>query len=124
VMNKTEYRSFQNETFAALWRQLQSEVHSTAVDHGFWSQVGGIPPNPAEKIALMHSELSEVLEALRGHNGRDDHIPNFKAVEVELADVIMRIMNFAEYYGYNVVEALVAKADYNKARPYMHGKAF
>jgi NTP pyrophosphatase (non-canonical NTP hydrolase) len=106
---------------------LETDVHTTAVDHGWWDDetVEGYNPkafNKGEKIALMHSELSEALEALRmPSNEMSAKIPAFNHVEEELADCIIRIADFAKAYGYNVAGALVAKADYNKSRPYKHG---
>lgn len=69
----------------------------------------------------MHSELSEALEALRHGNPPDNHIPEFSGVEAEYADTIIRIMDMAAAKGYRVAEALIAKVEYNKTRPYMHG---
>ena len=55
----------------------------------------------------------------------DEHLPEFRSIEVELADAVIRIMDYAQRYGYRVPEALAAKAAYNKTRPRMHGgKAF
>ena len=39
----------------------------------------------------------------------------------ELADVIIRIMDYARGKGLNVAEALVLKMEYNTTRPYKHG---
>ena len=69
----------------------------------------------------MHSELSEALEAIRNGNPPDDKIPEFTGVEAELADVIIRIMDMAAAKGYRVGEAVIAKINYNKNRPYKHG---
>lgn len=42
-------------------QELQQAVHQNSIDHGFYDR----PFNPAEKLALIHSEVSEALEAER-----------------------------------------------------------
>lgn len=55
-----------------------------------------------ELIALMHSELSEALEAARHGNPPDDKIPEFTGLEAELGDTVIRIMDFAQKRGLRV----------------------
>lgn len=75
----------------------------------------------ARRIALMHSELSEGLEGLRHGNPPSDHIPKFSAIEEELADCIIRIMDVSQERGWKVAEALIAKAAFNQTRTHKHG---
>ncbi|CAB1078735.1 hypothetical protein D1AOALGA4SA_6468 [Olavius algarvensis Delta 1 endosymbiont] len=103
--------------FAIEFNAVAQEVNNIAIDKGWWEG----ERNEGELIALMHSELSETLEAIRKGNPPDDKIPEFTGVEAELADVIIRIMDFAAAKGYRVGEAVVAKINYNKNRPYKHG---
>lgn len=80
--------------------------------------------NEGEMIALMHSELSEVLEALRNGNPKSKKIPKFLEVEEEYADLIIRVADICGAKGYRLNEAIEAKIKYNKKRPFKHGKAF
>lgn len=108
---------FQYPTFANEFNSVAQEVNQTAVEKGWWKG----ERNEGELIALMHSELSEALEALRHGNPPDDKIPQFSGVEAELADVIIRIMDMAAAKKYRVGEAVVAKILFNKGRAYKHG---
>lgn len=100
---------------------LQQLVHNNAVDKGFYDNPD---QNDGEKIALMHSELSEALEALRNDNPPDDKIPKFTGTEAELADTIIRIMDYAGWRDLDIAGAIVAKIKYNSTRPRKHGKEF
>lgn len=74
-----------------------------------------IERNVGEVIALMHSELSEALEAYR-RDKMDDKLPHRKGIEVEFADCIIRILDTAEALGLDVATALIEKNRYNQFR--------
>jgi NTP pyrophosphatase (non-canonical NTP hydrolase) len=108
-----------DDQFIAAWNQVAIEAHQMAVEKGFWEK----EPNKAEKLALIHSEISECLEGVR-KDTMDDKLPHRKMEAVELADAIIRIMDYDAGFGLNIAEALREKMAYNKTRPYKHGKAF
>lgn len=71
--------------------------------------------NFGEMIALIHREISEALEAHRSDT-QDDHLPEFKGVDVELADAVIRICHLAGQRKIDLGAALVAKLRYNRTR--------
>lgn len=67
------------------------------------------------KIALIHSEVSEAMEAFR-KNADDDHLPHRKGFEVELADAIIRIFDLAGAHNLDLQGAIQEKMAYNAQR--------
>jgi NTP pyrophosphatase (non-canonical NTP hydrolase) len=100
---------------------LVRDAHYNAVAHGFWP--AGAARNAGELIALIHSEASELLEAVR-KPGKSDHIPGFTGEEEELADILIRVFDYAGGRNLNLAEALHAKLAFNAGREFKHGKAF
>ena len=107
-------------------RLLVVECHVAAAEAGWWTDpktgelLCSAEDSPAkvnigERIALMHSELSEALEGAR-KGAMDDHLPEFNALTVELADAVIRIFDFAGGLSLRLPEALVAKLAYNRTR--------
>lgn len=102
---------------------LASSVFSANVEKGFWENGVNEPNGVPLKIALMHSELSEALEAYRA-NIKDDKLPQYDGLWVELADTVIRILDLCGAHEIPIGQIIKEKLEYNKSRPYKHGKAF
>lgn len=113
---------------------FSQSAHSNAVDKGWWMAYmdnhGLLWPEPAresipEKIALVHSELSEALEECRAGRVEDgiyyagDSKP--EGFGIEMADAVIRIMDLCCALGINLQECVELKMAYNQTRPYRHG---
>lgn len=71
--------------------------------------------NKGELICLMHSELSEAMEGER-KNLMDDKLPHRRMAEVELADCLIRIFDYAAAFNYDLDGAFREKMIYNAQR--------
>jgi len=69
----------------------------------------------AEKLCLIHSEVSEAMEGYR-KGLMDDHLPHRPMIEVELADAVIRIADLAGALGLDLGGAIAEKLQYNQAR--------
>lgn len=87
---------------------------------GFWD----VPKSVPEAVALIHSEVSEALEAHR-KGLESDHLPGVPGLEEELADTIIRCFDLAMRQGlYSLPHTILAKLAFNAGRPEKHGKAY
>ncbi len=98
-------------------REMQHQVHRTAVEHGWWES----PRATGEVLMLVVTELAEAMEAYRAGNPESEKLPGFSKMEEELADTIIRLLDLAEERGFRMEQAVLAKMAYNQGRPYRHG---
>ena len=121
--------------------ELAKEIHENAVAHGWWEEERSF----GEIVALCHSELSEALEEYRAgrpmewHKCEIDGLPCDKVtcecddcgwyyfdkkpegIAVEMADCLIRILDWFGKEGLDVDRIIREKMEYNKSRPYRHG---
>lgn len=100
-------------------------LHSNAVKKGFYDSYSRMEEEDRiifylKQLAMIHSEVSEVLEAMRKEKG------DYVVVE-ELADIMIRVLDFwaflsmTHYTKHSLTAAIMAKVEKNSERPPMHG---
>lgn len=106
------------KNFITYWNYVQEEVHGIAEEKGWWDE----ERNQAEILCLIHAEVSEALEALRNGNPTSYNIRTHRQLTEELADVVIRVMDYAGGVNLPVAHAIIEKMEYNATRKYRHGK--
>lgn len=106
-------------------KELQTFVHNGAMVRGWYEKELGekTPVRIASLLALIHSEVSEALEDVREARLELELTETGKPIGLptELADIIIRTLDLAEWLGIDMERALLAKIEYNDQRPHRHG---
>lgn len=110
-MDNIEILKSKKDMFANVANDIKDVCYGLAKDAGWHDK----PREAGTMIALIHSEVSEALEGIR-KDMMDDHLTNRKMVEVEMADAIIRIMDFCGKYNFDIGGAIVDKLIYNTTR--------
>lgn len=71
--------------------------------------------NKGELLMLIVSEIAEAMEGER-KDLMDDKLPHRKMAEVEMADALIRIFDYAGAYGFDLDGAVREKMEYNAKR--------
>ena len=127
--------------------ELAKQVHQNAKDHGFFDEERNI----GEMLCLIHSEVSEALEADRkgkyceinsimlsgladknygasfcNDEAAKDHFEVYvkNTFQDELADIVIRVMDLAAFKNIDLEAHIKAKMRYNSLREYKHGKKY
>ena len=126
--------------------KLVKVAHEGAMNKGFHDK----KVEMGTLLALIHSEVSEALEAHRSgkmmseeHVGTlqhfiDDPVDEIESTggidwfennvketfEMELADIVIRVADLCGLYGIDLESCIIAKIRYNSTRAYKHGKEY
>ena len=131
--------------------QLAAAVHENAVAHGWWEEERGLPEVLMLCVSELAEALEEYRrgrpmlyfpcnaggvcceEDGSAHCGSRPYNPATpdapcsaqskkpEGVAVELADCVIRILDYCGHAGIDIEEAIRIKHEYNKTRPYRHG---
>jgi NTP pyrophosphatase (non-canonical NTP hydrolase) len=101
---------------------LAAVLHETAIEKGFWDGEIGYD-KIGNKLALVHSEVTEVLEAIRKNKGSEEVVEEIADIIIRTLDVYAAMRNTGDLT-HSLDEVLFNKMEKNKVRPKLHGNRF
>ena len=117
--------------FIQLFRKAQSDAFDVNAANGWWGDRNAIIRSEMPGalsivvigcLGLVHSEVSEAIEAVRKHDPATWGDAQTKDTLVrELAGTIVRCMDLAERFNLPLADAIVAEIKANAERGYRHG---
>lgn len=120
--------------------ELGQEIYANAKSKGFYDD--GKAQNIGERLCLIHSEVSEALEADRKNRYTKSNIIDLNNVEYdsdfvaffneqvkdthedEMADILIRVLDHCAFKGIDIEQHVKAKMRYNSTREKLHGKKY
>lgn len=100
-MNLNDYRDQSHAAHSKWWHDIETGER--------------LNRNKGELLALIHSEISECLEGVR-KGLQDDKLPHRRMEEVELADTLIRIFDYAGGFNLDLEGAYREKMAFNAQR--------
>jgi NTP pyrophosphatase (non-canonical NTP hydrolase) len=100
-------------------RTAQVKVADWAKRKGWMDKPVPIP----EQIALLHTEISEAMEAYRNSEPVSWTDPKDKpqGIASEYADTLVRLLHYATLLDFDLEDEFIRKMEYNETRAYRHG---
>jgi NTP pyrophosphatase (non-canonical NTP hydrolase) len=116
-----------------VFARMQEEVFRLNNSKGWFDEDRSV----GDMVALLHSEVSEILEAYRSWKFQDSTTgqvrfegdgsmtaatgPKPEGVGAEMADCLIRLLDMAKRWDVDLTAEFMRKMRYNWTRPYRHG---
>lgn len=98
--------------------ELRDTCYKASYDAGWHTNLETgelLDRNKGEMMMLICSEVAEAMEGER-KGLMDDKLPHRPMAEVEMADAVIRIMDYCGRFNYDIGGAVVEKLEYNSKR--------